>query len=117
MSTCPHWDCPERNEMGYCRHTACINPTYNTKLIYSDHTITNEEALKMISECGLNIEYPLHTLVFAKVLAAMERQIPKDPIEQSYFYGRYYLCPNCKQPLIEGKACCNNECAQRINWD
>ncbi len=25
---CPYWDCPNRNELGYCKTTCCINPKY-----------------------------------------------------------------------------------------
>ena len=27
-ANCPYWDCPNRNELGYCKTTACINPKY-----------------------------------------------------------------------------------------
>ena len=26
--TCPHWDCANRTEYGYCRFTVCCNPKY-----------------------------------------------------------------------------------------
>lgn len=29
MSTCPHYDCTNRTENGYCKTTACINSKYN----------------------------------------------------------------------------------------
>lgn len=48
---CPNWDCPERNDLGCCNHTACINPKYNIKLIYSNHTIiSNDEYVDYITE-------------------------------------------------------------------
>ena len=25
---CPYWNCPNRNEIGYCKTKACINPVY-----------------------------------------------------------------------------------------
>lgn len=29
MFTCPYWDCTNRNELGYCKTTTCINPYYS----------------------------------------------------------------------------------------
>lgn len=38
--TCPHWDCPNRTEYGYCRFTACCNPEY-TSFTATANTGTN----------------------------------------------------------------------------
>ena len=27
---CPYWDCPNMNEFGNCKTTACINPKYQS---------------------------------------------------------------------------------------
>ena len=40
---CPYWDCPNRNELGYCKTTSCINPKYQyQEYITLDRTINYE---------------------------------------------------------------------------
>ena len=43
--SCPHWDCTNRNELGYCKTTCCINPkyqynTYSTSTSADTHPTT-----------------------------------------------------------------------------
>ena len=42
---CPYWDCSNRNELGYCRMTACINPKYQSNT-YSSSTSTSVETTR-----------------------------------------------------------------------
>ena len=51
-----------------------------------------------------------------KILECLEKQTPKAPKVEKYFYGKYYLCPSCGQRVNEGECCRNNECGQLINW-
>lgn len=51
------------------------------------------------------------------ILEALNKQTPKSPKVEKYFYGKYYLCPSCGQMVKEGECCRNNECAQRIDWE
>lgn len=47
---CPYWECPNRNELGYCKTTCCINPNYqsetyrttNYTIQYKDITSTDK---------------------------------------------------------------------------
>lgn len=32
---CPYWDCSNRNELGYCKTTTCINPKYQSNFYYT----------------------------------------------------------------------------------
>ncbi|MCQ2744569.1 MAG: hypothetical protein MJ230_07245 [bacterium] len=81
----------------------------------------NEQAIE-ISEtidaltCGLldvcDIEPYMST-----ILKALEKQTPKAPKVEKYFYGKYYLCPSCGQNVNEGECCRNNECGQLLKWE
>lgn len=51
------------------------------------------------------------------ILEALDRQTPKAPKVEKYFYGKYYLCPSCEQMVNEGECCRNNECGQLIDWE
>ena len=33
---CPYWNCPNRNELGYCKTTTCINPKYQSNTVGQD---------------------------------------------------------------------------------
>lgn len=50
-------------------------------------------------------------------IEALEKQTPKAPKVEKYFYGKYYLCPSCGQNVKEGECCRNNECGQLIDWE
>ena len=51
------------------------------------------------------------------ILDTLEKQTPKAPKVEKYFYGKYYLCPSCGQNVKEGECCRNNECGQLLNWE
>ena len=56
---CPYWDCPNRNELGYCKTTACINPKYqsetyrttNYTIQYKDIISTDKTEVIDTDEC------------------------------------------------------------------
>lgn len=50
------------------------------------------------------------------ILEALNKQTPKAPKVEKYFYGKYYLCPSCGQNVKEGECCRNNECGQLIDF-
>lgn len=39
---CPYWDCTNRNEMGYCKTTTCINPKYQSNTFHTSATTTKQ---------------------------------------------------------------------------
>lgn len=48
-----------------------------------------------------------------------DRDIPKPPIVERYFYGEYYKCPRCELIIHEYdrrkmRYCCR--CGQAIDW-
>jgi len=45
-------------------------------------------------------------------VSALEKQIPKKPIHDSF----YYHCPICNGIVYKGRGCANNECRQAIDW-
>lgn len=49
-------------------------------------------------------------------IEALEKQIPKKPIVEPYFYGKYYRCPTCGRMVEKNKCCSNNDCCQCIDW-
>lgn len=58
-SNCPYWDCPNRNELGYCKTTICINPKYqsetyrttNYTIRYKDIISTDKTEVTDNDEC------------------------------------------------------------------
>ena len=40
---CPYWDCPNRNELGYCKTTACINPKYQNNTYRTTATTSTRD--------------------------------------------------------------------------
>ncbi len=50
---CPYWDCPNRNELGYCKTTCCINPKYQSeKYITTDHSIPYNDTISVSGTGG-----------------------------------------------------------------
>ena len=83
--------------------------------------MTHKEALEKVTECGLNIEEPLHSEVMELVKAALEKQIPKKPIKINEDYevaiGRWIIdweCPNCGNPYADDSFC--SCCGQALDW-
>ena len=37
---CPYWECPNRNELGHCKTTTCINPQYQSNSYHTTSTST-----------------------------------------------------------------------------
>lgn len=51
--------------------------------------MTPQEVIKLIKECGLNIEQPLHDIVVDYLIALLEKQIPKKPIRFHEEYDKH----------------------------
>ena len=84
--------------------------------------MTYKEALEKVTECGLNIEEPLHSEAMRFVKVALEKQIPKKPIDNRYPWA---ICPNCGgsvnlkniQEHIHNKEASHCEhCGQALDW-
>ena len=43
--TCPYWRCPNRNELGYCKTTVCINPEFQQYNMYSTDSTVQQTVL------------------------------------------------------------------------
>ena len=60
--------------------------------------MTAEEAIKTIKVAIAEVEwnYPLdYSIAFKTAIVALEKQIPKKPIDAGY----YYMCPCCRYDL------------------
>ncbi len=80
--------------------------------------MTPQEAIKLIKECGLNIEQPLHDMAADYIISVLEKQIPKKPLDKSMEYnGEYGECPCCHKPLYEfnDMFVCSS-CGQALDW-
>lgn len=83
--------------------------------------MTPQEVIKLIKECGLNIEQPLHDIVADYLITLLEKQIPKKPIRFHEEYDKHEykcvidkkLCPTCNSEVWT-KRC--YECNQLIDW-
>lgn len=52
---CPYWDCPNRNELGYCKTTRCINPKYQSETYRaSNYTIPYNDTTVNVNKIGGN---------------------------------------------------------------
>lgn len=52
---CPYWDCPNRNELGYCKTTRCINPKYQSETYRaSNYTIPYNDTTINVNKTGGN---------------------------------------------------------------
>ena len=95
--------------------------------------MTTEEAIKNIKErhctqnhyCTDGCMHGKENCEYSLAVAALEKQIPKKPIEHKIFYGADYTCPNCKnyvgsysvaiERLGRNDKLCDN-CGQAIDW-
>ena len=48
-SPCPYI-CDNKNSLGHCNSTACVNPKHNTQNITLNRTLTDEEVEKALKE-------------------------------------------------------------------
>ena len=62
--------------------------------------MTISKAKKLVEECGLNIEEPLHDEVMHIIKVALDRQISKNPTHEATLY-RCCTCPTCKNVIDE----------------
>lgn len=83
--------------------------------------MTVREALKIVTECGLNIEEPAHEEAMVQIKSALEKQIPKKPIlsdEQAIRYAMQYTCPSCGKNFSgTGIADYCYHCGQALDWE
>lgn len=90
--------------------------------------MTNEEArdklICFLAECSVWCRKNRLTEIFETAIKALEKQIPKEPINitynyqsvLSYPYVKYWNCPNCHiQHSDEIALFCDN-CGQAIDW-
>ena len=59
-----------------------------------------------------------HTIVEdnAKIaIEALEKQLPKKPIEHPAKFAAFYECPSCGDVDVYGQKNCDN-CGQRLDW-
>ncbi len=76
--------------------------------------MTTSEALKMVTECGLNIEEPEHEEVMVQIKSALEKQILTKPIAQGVQSGIPYICPSCGKGVAVTDCC--HHCGQALDW-
>ena len=48
-------------------------------------------------------------------IEALEKQLPKKPIEHSTKFAAFYECPSCGDVDVYGQKNCDN-CGQKIKW-
>lgn len=87
--------------------------------------MTAQEAIKLIKDCGLNIEQPLHDMVAACIITVLEKQIQKKPDYEGDGYddnGEIIFdtayCPCCRH---EFEVCYDITnycpvCGQALDW-
>lgn len=83
--------------------------------------MTEREAIEIIKTAKADVEwnYPLdYSIAFDTAIEALEKQIPKKPINKENNYQRNVgLCPCCKEIIDDWedyKYC--GECGQAIDW-
>ena len=78
--------------------------------------MTESEAIEVLNMIETHGALP--TMAKAKSIEALEKQIPKKPIEIDT-YGEYYKCPICNKYIVDNFGCgykfCR-ECGQAIDW-
>ena len=52
---------------------------------------------------------------FETAIEALEKQLPKKPIEHSTKFAAFYECPSCGDVDVYGQKNCDN-CGQRLDW-
>lgn len=84
--------------------------------------MTAQKAIKLIKDCGLNIEQPLHDMVADCIVTVLEKQTPKKPKIRwnDVWGGCEYFCPICNAEFDmslyrEYRQFCS-KCGQKIDW-
>lgn len=62
--------------------------------------MTISKAKKLVEECGLNIEHPLHEKVLNIVVNALDKQTPTKVTHEASLY-KCCTCPTCKNVIDE----------------
>ncbi|MEF2607766.1 MAG: hypothetical protein U0M87_11975 [Schaedlerella sp.] len=52
---------------------------------------------------------------FETAIEALEKQLPKKPIEHPAKFAAFYECPSCGDVDVYGQKNCDN-CGQRLDW-
>ena len=81
--------------------------------------MTNQQAIKIITECGLNVESAAHDEVMEKIQSALEKQIPEKGNVHGIRDGREintvsYTCPVCHNHIGRDNYC--KHCGQKLDW-
>lgn len=76
---------------------------------------TTEKALEMAIECMKEVEQYRALGTVEELKEAREKQIPKNPKSEQYFYGVLDRCPVCDVLLGHSKNYCHN-CGQALKW-
>ncbi len=82
--------------------------------------ITNEEAIKMLKEFAIVDAIQEDYDVIDMAIEALEKQIPKEPIEKE---SGWYYCPTCNTKVpAYANYCCGyytgkQGCGQRLDWE
>lgn len=74
--------------------------------------MTNEEEIKILDGIGI-YSYKEYTAA-RMAIKAIEKQIPKKPVIEEYFYGEIRDCPSCGIELKPCNYC--PKCGQAIDW-
>ena len=91
--------------------------------------MTNEEAIKTIEVAIAEVEwnYPMdYAIAFETAISALEKQIPKKPLDVCTPVVTWGLCPTCKGELnklggrpnrvFQSNAFCP-DCGQKLLWE
>ena len=73
--------------------------------------MTPQEAITLVKECGLNIEGIKYVKCEKAILNALEKQIPKKPINREG--TTYFYCPVCEGNRLNHYCA---DCGQALDW-
>lgn len=104
----------------YCPH--CGAKMDGVRRMTEKSGMTAQEAIKLIKECGLNIEQPLHDRVVDCIIIALEKQISKKiekPYSEDTICGdekaKFGTCCNCGAEVQKEMTFCF-DCGQALDW-
>lgn len=77
--------------------------------------MTPQEAIKLVEQCGLNIEGVKNIECESLIISALEKQIPKKPVNVTHFVNSTSgNCPVCNGRLLNVNYC--QRCGQALDW-
>ena len=88
-------------------------------MIDVENSFKRFNSLKKLAENGYGYISPtLYESEIETIIQALEKQIPKKPIELDK-WGEYYECPICNKYAVDNLGCkykfCR-ECGQKLDW-